>query len=105
MFKRLDEDEALIVENGVYKPAEIYAGPGQGLYIKAKGGFVRIKRDGSTSHPTVRLQTLMREGPIYQDTFGRVCYTEGEGRREMEIQIKDGLTLIKPIKALPKPTV
>lgn len=104
MFKRIDEDEALIVERGVYKPAEIYAGPGDGLYIKAKGGFVRIKSNGSTSHDTVKLQTLMREGPLYQDQFGRLCFSPGDGRKDCLLTIAaDGVTKIEPAKALPKP--
>lgn len=81
MFKKIETDEALIVERGVYRPAEVYEGPEGGLYAKAKGGFVRLKANGSTSHPTVSCNTLARDGALYQDQFGRLAVSAGEGRK------------------------
>lgn len=86
MFKRLDDDEALIVERGVYKSAEVYSGPGGGLFVKAKGGFVRLKADGSTSHDSVRMQMLQRNSTLYQDRFARLCAVPGENTKEVELQ-------------------
>ena len=88
MFKKLEEDEALIVERGVYKMAEVYEGPDGGLFVKAKGGFVRVRGNGSTSHETVRLETLHREGELYQDQFGRLCTNAGQGRRRTFIEMR-----------------
>lgn len=81
MFKILETDEALITDGGVYKPAEVYEGPEGGLYIKAKGGFVRLKANGSTSHPAVKVITLMREGPLFKDSFDRLAITKGPARK------------------------
>lgn len=80
MFKRIDDDEAVIVENGVFRPAEVYERDGL-LFVKAKGGFVRVKADGSTSHPNVRVETLAREGPLYKDAFGRLAVSMADGRK------------------------
>ena len=85
MFSRIDTDEALIVENGVYRPVDVYRGPDGGLYVKAKGGFVRVKERGDTSHPTVKITLLMREGPLYRDAWGRLCVTEADGRRPVSL--------------------
>jgi len=85
MFQKNDEDEALIVERGVYKPVEVYTGPEDGLYVKAKGGFVRIKKDGSTSSINVRLTLLHREGPLFTDQFGRLTAIGGGKRKPVMI--------------------
>lgn len=81
MFKHIDTDEALIVERGVFKPAEVYEGPDGGLYVKAKGGFVRLKSDGSTSHSTVKVKSLAREGPLYRDAWQRLSVSPGTDRK------------------------
>lgn len=97
MFKKLEEDEALIVERGVYRSAALYELNGA-LFIQAKGGFVRAKTNGSTSHATVRLYTLMREGPLYQDRFGRLCIEDGPDRTEVELSF-DGDQAVLTIAA------
>lgn len=89
MFKRIDEDEALIVENGVFKPVEVYEGPNGGLYVKAKGGFLRVKSNGSTSSSGVRLESLHREGDLFQDDFSRLCVTPtGPGSKRKQVFIR-----------------
>jgi hypothetical protein len=85
MFKRLSEDEALIVDRGVFRPAEVYEGPDGGLFIKAKGGFLRVKTNGATSHESVKVQTLQREGMLYQDRFGRLCVAPGPERAQVMV--------------------
>lgn len=96
MFKRLTEDEALIVERGVYKTAEVYEGPEGGLFVKAKGGFVRVKTTGATSHETVKVQMLQREGPLYQDRFGRLCAAPGLERAPVLLTAGGSETLALP---------
>lgn len=98
MFKKIDTDEALIVEGGVYKPAEVYAGPEHGLFVKAKGGFVRIKSDGSTSHTSVKVQTLARNAPLWQDKWGRLCHADGSGHRPVQLTNGGGDALALPAK-------
>lgn len=89
MFQRLEYDEALLVDSGVYKPAEVYAGPDGGLFVKAKGGFLRVKGDGSTSHHSVKLERLYREAPLYADAFNRLAVTEAPGRKRVAVIPKD----------------
>lgn len=93
MFKKIDTDEAITVERGVYKLCEVYEGPDGGLFVKAKGGFVRIKSRGDTSHPTVKVQTLLREGPLFQDQWGRLCVEPGERRKPVALTNSDVLAI------------
>ena len=88
MFKKIDDDEALVVEAGVYKPVELYELNGS-LFAKCKGGFVRLKANGSTSHASVKLITLHREGPLFQDRFGRLCVEDGSDRRQLHLSVDD----------------
>lgn len=81
MFKRIETDEALIYERGVFKIAEVYEGPDGGLYVKAKGGFLRVKRNGATSHDAVKLERLYREGALYADSFDRLSVSSAKGRK------------------------
>lgn len=92
MFKKIDDDEALVVEAGVYKPVELYEMNGA-LFAKCKGGFVRLKANGSTSHSNVKLMTLHREGQLFQDKFGRLCTEGGDGRRELFLSMEEDGTV------------
>ena len=71
-----------MVHNGVYKPAKLYEYNG-GLYAAVGGGFVRLKANGATSHPQIRLEVLHRDGPLFQDRFGRIRVMPGDGSREL----------------------
>lgn len=82
MFKRIDGDEALIVQKGVYLAADLYEMDG-GLFAKAKGGFIRLKADGSTSHSDVRVQKLITDRPLFCNRFSQLCTQDGEGRKEV----------------------
>lgn len=94
MFQKIDESEALIVTGGVYKPVSVYQGPEGGLFLQVPGGFVRAKADGSTSKHNVRLVQLHHETRILKDSFGRLCVTEGAGRKPLYIEAGPELKLI-----------
>ena len=98
MFKNLPEDEAVLIENGVYRTAKIYQRSDGSLFAQAKGGFVRLKADGSTSHDKVRLETLHREAPLFKDRFGRLCTAPGSGRTEVQLIVEEG----EPLRLAPK---
>ena len=100
MFTHVPEDEALIVEGGVYKPAEVYLGPEGGLYLKTKGGFVRLKDRGATSHPKVKAIKLAREGDLFMDRWGRLCGTTAPDRTPIHLTEEPDGTLL----ALPAPS-
>jgi len=102
MFKKIDEDEALMQINGVYKPVELYELNGC-LFAAVAGGFVRLKGNGSTSMPKMKVITLLREGPLFQDTFGRLCVEGGEGRREVMLTNTGEISGVADIASLPTP--
>ena len=72
MFQHLEGQVAVIVESGVYKPADIYARDGF-LYAKTGAGFVRLYADGSTTKAKCRLDTLHFDGALFRDALGRMC--------------------------------
>lgn len=81
MFQIIEGEVAVIVEGGVYKEAPLAVRNGGELYAKAKGGFVRLYADGSTSVGSkCRLDTLALDGPLYKDRFGKLCSAPGERR-------------------------
>jgi hypothetical protein len=85
MFKKIDTDQALIVQKGLFKPVDVYEGPEGGLYIKIGSGYARIRQNGSTSVEGVALQMLHRDEPVFKDAFGRLCTTGGDGRKPMSL--------------------
>lgn len=78
LFKQIEGENAVIVESGVYKQADLYARDGY-LYAKAGGGFVRLYADGSTSKAKCRLDVLTFDKSLCADKFGRLCDTSVTG--------------------------
>lgn len=97
MFKKIDDAEAVIVERGVFRPAEAYTRDGA-VFVKAKGGFVRVKQDMSTSHPDVKLDAFHYDGPLFLGQFGRIYAEPGAGRKKLDLigGTADNPTLLKP---------
>lgn len=89
MFKLMEGQIAVIVERGVYKEVEIATRNGGELYVKAKGGFIRLHADGSTSVGSkCRVDTLSIGGQrFYTDRYGKLCTCSGPERS----LITDGL--------------
>ena len=83
MFKQIEGENAVIVEGGVYKQADLYARDGY-LYAKAGGGFVRLYADGSTSKAKCRLDVMTFDKPLCTDKFGRLCDASVSGARSLE---------------------
>lgn len=82
-FTELTGDQAVLTENGVYKPAPLYTMDGN-LFAKAGGGYVRLSKDGSTSKAKLRINKLITDTVLYSDKFGRLCVTGGEGKTLLE---------------------
>jgi hypothetical protein len=78
MFAKLEGDQALLLQSGVYKPADLYEFNGA-LFAKTLGGFVRLYKSGATSKPAVSLIELHTNAPLWSDRFGRLAVTENEG--------------------------
>ena len=72
LFKHLEGETAILVENGVYKQTDLFVRNG-GLFAKAGGGFVRLYADGSTSKAKCRIDALLYDGDLYRDRLGRLC--------------------------------
>lgn len=72
MFKALEGQAAVIVENGVYKQADLFTRSGF-LYAKVGSGFVRLYADGSTTKAKCRIDALHFDAALMQDRFGRLC--------------------------------
>ena len=89
MFKKIETDNALIMQGGVFKPVDVYEGPEGGLYVQAKGGFVRVYENGSTSSTGLNLIRLHRDGPLYRDRFGRLTVDKGAGRTHVTLTVTE----------------
>lgn len=72
LFKQLEGQVAVIVENGVYRVADLYVRGGY-LYAKNGSGFVRLYDDGATTKTSCRIDTIHLDGALRRDTFGRLC--------------------------------
>jgi hypothetical protein len=72
LFKQSEGDVAVVVLNGVYKQVPVFIRDGL-LYAAVSGGFVRLKEDGSTSQPKLRLEHLDFDGDLHRDEMGRLC--------------------------------
>ena len=73
-FKEVEPEGsvAIVSRNGVYQQCPLYTRNGM-LFAKVGAGFVRLAANGSTSHPGTCLDTLIYDGEICQDQFGRLC--------------------------------
>lgn len=70
-FVPLEGDSALIVQNGVYRLADLYQRNGE-LFAKHGSGFVRLDSRGGTSSSAVSFKELIYNGPLYSDSFERL---------------------------------
>lgn len=73
-FKEVEPEGsvAIVSQKGVYRQCPLYTRNGM-LFAKVGNGFVRLASNGSTSHEGTRLDTLVYDGDLYQDQFGRLC--------------------------------
>jgi hypothetical protein len=89
VFKKIDTDQALIVQGGVFKPVDVFEGPDGGLYVQAKGGYVRIYEKGATSAKGVDIARLHRDGDLYRDQFGRLAVETGKDRKHVRLVVTE----------------
>jgi hypothetical protein len=78
MFKKLEGDTAMLVQGGVYKTTDLYEWAGK-LFAKAAGGYIRLRKDGTTSKDGVRLEHMEIETPLFSDKFGRLATVNAGG--------------------------
>lgn len=82
LFKQLEGETAVLVENGVYKQTDLFTRNG-GLFAKAGGGFVRLYADGSTSKAKCRIDALLVDGVLCRDKLGRLCDASVKGAQSL----------------------
>lgn len=82
LFKHLEGENAVLVENGVYKQTDLYTRDGA-LFAKAGGGFVRLYADGSTSKAKCRIEALLMDGVLCRDKLGRLCDASVNGAQSL----------------------
>lgn len=87
LFKEVEGEVAIIVQNGVYKQCPLFSRNGY-LYAKANGGFVRLYHDGSTTVSKCRLDTLTFEGELFKDSLGRLCDASVTGAKAIAPETK-----------------
>jgi hypothetical protein len=92
MFKQVEGENAIVVEGGVFKQADLYTRDGY-LYAKTAGGFVRLYADGSTSKAKCRLDVLTFDKPLCVDRLGRLCDTSVSDARSLEHEKEQRLLL------------
>jgi hypothetical protein len=89
-MKPIEGESAMLVEKGVYKPADLYEMDDY-LFAKVGSGFVRLDANGGTSKPSAKLHKLMYEGPLYKDQLGRLCVSPGAKRAALESNVQQKL--------------
>jgi hypothetical protein len=83
-FQILEGEHAVIREGGVYKEVDIAVRNNGELYVKAKGGFIRLYADGSTSVGSkCTVDTLAIDAEFHKDSFGKLCVAPGKGRKPL----------------------
>lgn len=73
LFSEVTGEVAIIIDGGVYKQVPLYIRYGR-LYAQVGSGFIKLQRDGSTSKPKVRLETLTWDHQaLGSDKLGWLC--------------------------------
>lgn len=84
MFKLIENEIAIIAEGGVYKEVPLAVRNNGELYVKMKGGFVRLYADGTTSVGSkCRLDTLHLDASLHKDRFGKLCIGPADDRKPL----------------------
>lgn len=82
MFQEIEGETAIIAVNGVYKECAVYVRNQGELFVKAFGGFIRLKYDGATSKSGARLDTLTI-ADLWRDKLGNLCVTGNSDRQQV----------------------
>lgn len=92
LFVQSEGDVAVLVVNGVYKQVPIYIRDCL-IYAAISGGFVRLKEDGSTSQPKMRLDHMDFDGELHRDELGRLCVPSTERKSTPLADVKRQLLI------------
>lgn len=85
MFKMLEGDTAILVQNGVYKVADLATRNGF-LFAKLGSGYVRLYANGTTSKDGIRIDALSTEKTLFRDRLSRLCDGSVTGAEPVETE-------------------
>lgn len=94
MFRELEGDTAIIVENGIYKAGALYEHNGY-LFVKINGGYVKVYENGATSKITHGKNSGGQVLDSLQIDTNRPLYRDPQGR-VMVNRVNDKVTLLSP---------
>lgn len=84
MFQIIEGEMAVVREGGVYKEVELATRNNGELYVKAKGGFVRLMADGTSSLGSkLTLDTLTLDAAYHKDRLGKLCISAAPDRKAL----------------------
>jgi len=92
LFKEVEGDVAIVVTGGVFKQVPLYTRNGF-LFAGVAGGFVRLKADGTTSKPHMRLEHLETELALHQDRLGRLGTADIPEAKPLSVEVAGQLML------------
>jgi hypothetical protein len=78
LFSKLDGDQVVLINDGVWKQADVYVRNGV-LFAAMSGGFIRLMHDGATSKPKVRIDALVMDNKLYRGPHGQLGIEPLEG--------------------------
>lgn len=84
MFTKLEGDSVLLSSKGVYHPCDLYTFNGA-LFAKTRGGYVRLRENGTTTKDGTNFTYLEYSGPLYADQFGRLTVVNGPKYKRLVI--------------------
>lgn len=85
LFQIIEGELAVVREGGVYKEVPLAVRNDGELYVKARGGFVRLMADGTSSlGAKLTLDTLTLAAPYHKDRFGKLCISAGPDRKALD---------------------
>lgn len=82
-FRPLEGDIAVLVQNGVYRQADLYEWDGK-LFAKHGVGYVRLRANGTTSRDGIHMEYMEIETPLYADKLGRLTVTDRDGYKRID---------------------
>lgn len=77
LFSAIDDKQTVLrnAKTGVYKQAKLYERKGE-IYAGASGGFIRLLKDGRTSHPNMLWDDIEAKYEVSNRLGGALKYVE-----------------------------
>lgn len=73
-FTKLSHMSAILLVSGIYREADVFAGPDDSLFANFGNGYLRLYVNGSTSKASVRIHQIYTMRPLYKTSFGYLTH-------------------------------